>query len=217
MGNFIGMVYSQLKEAGVDTSDMDTSEAIDKWNAMQEKEGKFGSDKPTDAESKRMKEMGIEDEKKSKYQSAFDSMFGGTTPEDFDKMSTEHVEKIKKDQEELEKVKKEKEPNEEKANSKYLTEKEKDEFIENEYDKDINTEVNSWDDEFKSKMLGRMVADVDYWINTGKTEGGYKHLWAKDPKAQAKYMEKIFNSMNSDDIDLTREDLEYYKKELLSK
>lgn len=63
MGNFIGMVYSQLKEAGVDTSDMDTNQAIDKWNAMQEKEGKFGSDKPTDAESKRMKEMGIEDDK----------------------------------------------------------------------------------------------------------------------------------------------------------
>ena len=48
MGNFIGMVYSQLKEAGVDTSNLDANEAIEKWNGMQDKEGKFGASEPTE-------------------------------------------------------------------------------------------------------------------------------------------------------------------------
>lgn len=65
MGNFIGLVYSKLKEAGVDTSDMSTQEAIDEYNKRWVNEKRFGDSKPTDAEKERLKEYGIEEREKT--------------------------------------------------------------------------------------------------------------------------------------------------------
>lgn len=61
MANFIGLVYATLKKEGVDTSGMDTDEAVAKYNELQKKSGgKAGEKEPTPAEQKRLKEKGID-------------------------------------------------------------------------------------------------------------------------------------------------------------
>lgn len=61
MGNFIGLVYSKLKEDGVDTEGMQPQEAIDEYNKRYGNEKRFGDSEPTDAEKERLKEHGVED------------------------------------------------------------------------------------------------------------------------------------------------------------
>ena len=64
MGNFIGLVYATLKNEGIDTKDMSTDEAVKKYNELQEKAGgKAGEKEGTPAEQKRLKEIGVNEEK----------------------------------------------------------------------------------------------------------------------------------------------------------
>ena len=63
MANFIGLVYATLKKEGIDTSGMDTDEAVAKYNELQKKSGgKAGEKEPTPAENKRLQEKDIERE-----------------------------------------------------------------------------------------------------------------------------------------------------------
>lgn len=60
MANFIGMVFATLKDNGIDTSGMSTDEAVKKYNEIKDK-----SDRKelTPNENKRLKELGINEEK----------------------------------------------------------------------------------------------------------------------------------------------------------
>lgn len=61
MANFIKLVYATLKSEGIDTKDMDTDEAVEKFKELQEKSGgKVGENKGTPAEQKRLRELGVE-------------------------------------------------------------------------------------------------------------------------------------------------------------
>lgn len=62
MSNFIGLVYATLKNEGIDTSGMDTDEAIKKYNELQEKTGgKSGEKEGTPAENRKLEEKGIKE------------------------------------------------------------------------------------------------------------------------------------------------------------
>lgn len=86
--------------------------------------------------------------------------------------------------------------------------------VEDKYFSEIRQRVNGWSESMKYQMLDRMRGDVDYWVNTGKTEGGHKHLWAGNPKEQADYMETIYNSLKEKPEWFSQKDLENYKNEL---
>lgn len=61
MANFIKLVYATLKNEGIDTKDMDTDEAVEKFKELQKKNGgKVGEKEGTPAEQKRLQELGIE-------------------------------------------------------------------------------------------------------------------------------------------------------------
>lgn len=61
MSNFIKLVYATLKNEGIDTKDMDTDEAIEKFKELQKKNGgKVGEKEGTPAEQKRLMELGVE-------------------------------------------------------------------------------------------------------------------------------------------------------------
>lgn len=62
MANFIGLVYATLKNEGIDTKEMDTDEAIKKYNELQEKTGgKPGEHEGTPAENRN---LGLEKQSK---------------------------------------------------------------------------------------------------------------------------------------------------------
>lgn len=55
MANFIGLVYATLKNEGIDTSGMDTDEAVKRYNELQEKTGgKSGEKEGTPAENRKI-------------------------------------------------------------------------------------------------------------------------------------------------------------------
>ena len=69
MSNFIGLVYATLQKEGIDTTGMSTDEAVKKYNELQGKSGnsakeqKQTSKELTPNESKRLKELGVDDTK----------------------------------------------------------------------------------------------------------------------------------------------------------
>ena len=77
---------------------------------------------------------------------------------------------------------------------------------------DLDQRLPSNDTEFLSKLLGRMHADCEYFINTGMTN--VKHLWAKNPKDQIELMRKIRTELINRGYEtlLTEEDIDAYAK-----
>lgn len=60
MANFIGLVYATLKNEGIDIKDMNTDEAVAKYNELQEKTGgKSGEKEATPAENRRLEQKNI--------------------------------------------------------------------------------------------------------------------------------------------------------------
>lgn len=209
MGNFIGMVYSQLKEAGVDTSDMDTNQAIDKWNAMQEKEGKFGSDKPTDAESKRMQEMGIEDDKKEikepKKQIAEPV-----------KAADNKVEKVKTKEEKVEKAKETKPVNVQETKTEEPTK-----VVENknsiDTEKRDNHELKTKGTPAEQKRMRELDGETSNEVGSGddKANGLAKHLGLDNSNIkQSSYDENVYETDDGEEYLVVDEDKAYeYAKE----
>lgn len=75
-----------------------------------------------------------------------------------------------------------------------------------------------YDDDFKSNVIGRMIADVKYWINSGKSKGlTYKdHFWwAGSIDEQIEALRLIYDSYeDKDDLIVTQDDIDYYISEM---
>ena len=75
-----------------------------------------------------------------------------------------------------------------------------------------------YDDDFKSNVIGRMIADVKYWINSGKSKGlTYQdHFWwAGSIDEQIEALRLIYDSYeDKDDLIVTQDDIDYYISEM---